>query len=91
MLQSIVAPEMSVVMKTLITDGFEEDAPKGYVSPEVHNIVYGSKGFTDALDAETIKLLAGIGAISFVRAIDHEVAETRLYASRLGAVPPPRT
>lgn len=68
-------------MKTLVTDGFSDETPK-VVSSEPHNIVYGANLFTDALSQETIDLLVAVGVISFVRAIDHDVAETRIYASK---------
>lgn len=74
-------------MKTLITDGFDDETPPVQFSSEPHNIVYGASHFTDALSQQTIDLLAEVGVISFVRAIEHDVAETRIYVSRQGNFP----
>lgn len=79
-------------MKTLVNDPFEDDEfkeePKKKISFEPHTIVYGTNGrFTDALDESTIQLLAEVGVIYFVRAIDHGAGETRIYTSRQGKVP----
>ena len=69
-------------MTTLINDEFDEGEPRAIF--EIHHIVYGSNGFTDALSPETIQTLLGVGAIVLDRMVGSYDWQTRIYVSTQG-------
>lgn len=71
-------------MKTIIKDEFEGEVVEDYTP---HNIVYGSRGWTDALSDATIDVLLIVGAIVLDRVVTGVGFETRLYVSMIGVYP----
>lgn len=66
-------------------DGFEgEEIPLGH---DNYNIVYGSKGWTDALDDATIELLTLTGVIRLYTTYTGVYNHTRVYVSIEGKEP----
>lgn len=80
------------MVKTLVEDAFADDVPDDASSIviekyEPHNILYGSKGWTDALDDATIDLLVRVGAVTLDRTVSGVGFETRIYVSVEGNKP----
>jgi hypothetical protein len=69
---------------TLITDDFADEPGEPY---EPHNLLYGSHGWTDAVDDATIDLLLKVGAIRFLRQHSGIGWQTRIYVSEEGRDP----
>jgi hypothetical protein len=74
-------------MNTLVTDDFAEGPAQVVHNYEPHNIVYGSKGWTDALDDGTIDLLMRTGAVRLEKTISGVGFETRIYVTVAGQPP----
>lgn len=75
-------------MTTLINDRFDEEPVQHNYEP--HNLLYGSKGWTDAADDATIDLLLRVGAVRLAGTVSGVGWETRIYVSVEGRDPTKR-